>query len=338
MHVSPHQRSNNKIKFVNFILKLFYKLIEYPILLPWYVISLKRRFKISDYDRLMVINGGYPASLLCRVSCIAWRLCGKKYPAIFNYHNLVQASKWPFSIIDNKIDLAVIKSCNFFITVSEACKLTLPNRPAFKFYNKSIYIHNGINKPSFDFKNETDSKPYCLVLATYEIRKGHEYLLKAFKLVINKYPNIVLKIYGHGSKYEQKRIRDLILFYELTSNVYLNGFVDDTESLIRNSKILLIPSQSFESFGLTAIEAMSLGIPIVSTDVGGLPEVIANNGAGIVCSKDSYIDFANAIIKILSSDELMNKYSQQGESAFLHNFTSKRMSLQYSTIIKSINP
>jgi glycosyltransferase involved in cell wall biosynthesis len=286
----------------------------------------------------MVINGGYPASLLCRVSSVAWRLSGKKHSAIFNYHNLVQASKWPFSILDNKIDLAVIKSCSTFITVSEACRLTLSNRPAFKFYNNSFYIYNGINNPSFDSKNNYDSKPYCLMLATYEIRKGHEYLLKAFKIVINKYPNIILQIFGHGSKFEHKRIQDLVSFYDLTSNVFLNDFVDDTEYLIRNSKILLIPSQSFESFGLTAIEAMSIGIPIVSTDVGGLPEIIANNGAGIVCSKDSYIDFANAIIKILSSDELKNKLSKQGKSAFLNNFTSKRMSLQYSTIIKSINP
>jgi glycosyltransferase involved in cell wall biosynthesis len=323
------------------ILRLIYRVFEYPVLLPWYIINLSRRFKNSDYDQLMVINGGYPASLLCRVAAISWRLAGKKSPVVFNFHNLVQANRWPVSMIENLIDRAVIKSSKSFITVSNACRMTLFKRTSFKDYKNAFNIHNGIEQPvsigKMRVSELSDTSPYCLMLATYEPRKGHVYLLEAFKLVVSKFPDVKLRIYGYGTLNEKRKIVDLIYSLRMESNVILNEFVDNTSSLIKNAEILLIPSQAFESFGLTAIEAMSLGTPIVVTDVGGLPEVVENSGAGFVCSKDSPKDFAEAILTILASPLLSEQLSKRGLDTFMRNYTSTRMSAEYERHIKLIN-
>lgn len=336
-YISDILNKESNILF-NIIFKFIYRLFEYPIILPWYLISLTYKFKYCNCDKMMVINGGYPASLLCRASSIAWYLSGKQSRAIFNFHNLVYSSKFPFSFFDNYMDKLIIKCSHSFITVSDACRRTLYNRPAFINYTKSFYIHNGINH---NFNNKIEqfqipTKPYCLMLATYEPRKGHEYLLKAFKLVLKSFPDVELKIFGYGKQIEKDKIIDLISSLKLEDRVNLYEFVDNSQHLISNSKILLIPSQAFESFGLTAIEAMSFGIPIVSTDVGGLPEVISNSGAGLICSKNSHVEFANAIVLILSSPKLEKSFSEQGLITFHNNFTAKKMSIQYAKHFKSI--
>lgn len=53
---------------------LLERILQYPVLFPWYVLTLSLHFRRSAFDRLMVVNGGYPASLLCRAAVIAWVL------------------------------------------------------------------------------------------------------------------------------------------------------------------------------------------------------------------------------------------------------------------------
>ena len=71
--------------FVTAIFGLGYRIFQYPVLLPWYILSLTLYFRRSNFDHLMVVNGGYPASLLCRCAAIAWRFAGKKPLAVFNF-------------------------------------------------------------------------------------------------------------------------------------------------------------------------------------------------------------------------------------------------------------
>ena len=97
--------------------------------------------------------------------------------------------------------------------------------------------------------------------------------------------------------------------------------------------MLLVPSQAFESFGLTIIEAMSVGVPVVATDVGGIPEVLGNNVGGYVCSKDSPIQFADAAIKVLRNQELAKEIGEQGRARFESLFMNTVMSKEYEKVL-----
>ena len=72
----------------------------------------------------------------------------------------------------------------------------------------------------------------------------------------------------------------------------MNKFNENNFGLISNCDLLVIPSQKYESFGYTAIEAMSLKKPVVSTNCGGLREVIENNITGYVINKNNPKIFA----------------------------------------------
>jgi glycosyltransferase involved in cell wall biosynthesis len=289
----------------------------------------------------MVVNGGYPASLLCRCAVIAWKISGKQPLAILNIHNSATNPPWYFRAPESLIDQAVICSSSSIVNVSQASLETLNNRKAFVGCKKLRFIHNGIEEPrpphsateEVGSLEETDDC-YCLMLATYQRYKGHDYLLKAFKNVVKEFPNCHLQIYGFEKTHEKLRVAIMVNQLSLEKNVSLNDFIHETKLLIQNAEIVVVPSQAFESFGLTIIEAMALGTPVVATNVGGLPEVVADSNAGYICSKNDPNEFAIAMKRILGDQSLAAELGRNGRRFFKERFTAKRMANQYEKIIK----
>ena len=326
---------------VRAFLVLAFRILQYPVLFAWYLITLTLIFRGSNFDRLMVVNGGYPASLLCRCAAIAWRLSGKRPLATFNFHNSTTKPPWYFGFPEYLIDLAVIWSTAHIVSVSKDCLTTLNERRAFLGCSKLLYIYNGIEDMrliSKDVKgvirNKHPIERYCLMLATYEPRKGHTFLLQAFKNVVEDFPDVRLQIYGYGEPHEKQRVANEVECLELENNVSLNDFTLDTDSLIANASVLVVPSQAYESFGLTIIEAMAFGIPVVTTNVGGMPEVLADSHAGYVCSKDDPTAFAEAIKKILGEPDLAAEQGRNGRQAFEQRFTARAMACSYRGLMK----
>jgi glycosyltransferase involved in cell wall biosynthesis len=98
--------------------------------------------------------------------------------------------------------------------------------------------------------------------------------------------------------------------------------------------MLVVPSQSYESFGLTIIEAMSLGIPIVATNVGGIPEVLEGSGAGFVSGRDDVSKFSDCMMRILNNPELRVSMRIAGQKEYLNRFTAERMAREYFDLMK----
>jgi glycosyltransferase involved in cell wall biosynthesis len=318
---------------------LGYRILQYPVLLPWYIVSLVVFFRRHDFDRVMVVNGGYPASLLCRCAAIAWRFSGKKPLATFTFHNSATRPPWYYFLPEYLIDRLVIDSSRHIVSVSSNCLDSLKIRNAFRAGAKLRFIYNGIADPASRANGTGGAQgrdpdvPYCLMLATYEPRKGHVFLLRAFRLVANDFPGVRLCIYGFGSPEQKQVVTDEVKSLSLEHHVSLNDFTTETGPLISNARVLVVPSQAFESFGLTIIEAMAFGTPVVTTDVGGMPEVLAGSHAGYVCPKDDPVAFADAIKRILGNPSLAADLGRNGRQTFEQRFTSSIMAKQYQVMI-----
>ena len=146
-------------------------------------------------------------------------------------------------------------------------------------------------------------------------------------------PNVFLKIYGYGTKKEFDIVKEIVQELSLEKKVELNEFTDNNFDLILNADLVVVPSQSFESFGLTIIESMALGVPVVVTDVGGMPEVLANTNAGFICSKEDPSKFAEKIIKILKDSSLRVDLKHNGRIAYEKKYTAKIMSSKYFQLL-----
>ena len=333
----------NNLIVCRIFLKVLLQILKYPFFFPWYVLKLSFFFIRSDFDRLMLINGGYPGSLICCCASIAWFIAGKKPLAVMNFHSLAKKPFWATYFFEYFIDLLIIKSISHIISVSNFCLKSLTFRPAFLSYKKLFYIHNGIQDPLKLKKNmnlintkKLESAQYCLMLATYHKYKGYDFIFKTFEIVLKDFPNVKLKIYGHGMPHEKKIILNKNKRLNLENNVILSDFTSNIADLYASATVLVVPSQNYESFGLTIIEAMSFGLPVVTTNVGGMPEVIGDSNAGYVCSKDNPVEFAFAIKKILRNPKLANKLGKNGRRAYEKRFSSSNMSKEYNQLLKNL--
>jgi glycosyltransferase involved in cell wall biosynthesis len=97
----------------------------------------------------------------------------------------------------------------------------------------------------------------------------------------------------------------------------------------------LVPSQKLESFGYAALEAMVLKKPVISTNCGGLPEVVKNNFNGFIVNKKNYKEFAKKIYLLANNHKLRIKMGQNGHKRYLKFFQAKDMSKKYSDLIKN---
>jgi colanic acid/amylovoran biosynthesis glycosyltransferase len=92
----------------------------------------------------------------------------------------------------------------------------------------------------------------------------------------------------------------------------------------------LVPSQEFESFGLVIIEAMALGIPVITTDVGGIPEIMKKGNFGFKVSKSNHKEFAEAMLVISSlSRQEVQFLRHNAKTTYEKYFTAKFMAQQY---------
>ena len=114
-------------------------------------------------------------------------------------------------------------------------------------------------------------------------------------------PNIRCACIGKGPLYNECRKK--ILELDLQNNIELLGFMENPYKILKNSKLLCIPSD-WEGYGMVAVEALSLGVPVVSSGVGGLKDIVTKE-SGKICDKDE--EFVKEIIELVHNREYQEK-------------------------------
>lgn len=296
-------------------------------------VLLNSKFKSLGCDELMIVNGGYPGSLLCQAAVYSWNRTFNKKP-VYNFHNY--ANNKPSSSFEAKNDKYIINHVSCFVTVSNSCASSLRNRLGFSGADIR-YIYNGIKDPTENYI-EVDRliKPrYCLILATYEARKGHKFAITVFEKVLHKFKDLQLHCFGYGRQHEIESLNKLIREKRLQNNIFLHSFSENKFNLIRNCEVLLVPSQSHESFGLTIIEAMAFGKPVVITDTGGIPEVVGQEMAELICNKNDSNGFANTIIRLVSDEAYYDNIADRCRKRFASSFKVENMVINYKKIMEN---
>jgi len=324
------------------IKKTFYPILGY-FSICFNVLAFRNLLTRTNAQVMMVINGGYPGADSCRAAAISWRLFAGKGKSIHNFHNISQKAPWYLFIQENIIDWILCKCVSQFVTVSKAAADSISVRNIIFRKNITRYIYNGINVPSsvINFEGNirdelgiSETTPLCLLLATYEPRKGHYFLFTAFKKVIAKVPNAHLLVCGYGLPEEINLVSKYIRDMELGDHIHLMGFKSDISNLFNNADVLLVSSQSYESFGFTSVEAMARKVPVVATDVGGIPEVVINGEGGYCVSRNDSTVYADNIIKLLENEDLRKEQGLRGYKRFKELFTAETMALKYAEIIQ----
>ncbi len=131
-------------------------------------------------------------------------------------------------------------------------------------------------------------------------------IIKIFAKIAQHIPAKLLMV-GDGP--EKERAEELCVELNITEKVIFFGNSHEINSILSNSDLFLLPSET-ESFGLAALEAMAWGVPVISSNTGGLPEVNFDGISGYLSPVGNIDEMANNALKILKDENILNNFKQ----------------------------
>jgi glycosyltransferase involved in cell wall biosynthesis len=154
--------------------------------------------------------------------------------------------------------------------------------------------------------------------------KGYEELIGAMREVIREGFDVKLAlvgddIYSHSKSYKQKLL-SLVDSTGLKDRIIFTGYRENIPELLASFDIFALPSRS-EGFGRVNLEAMAMRKPVISTNVGGIPEVVLDGVTGILVHPGNSLELAHAIIRLLNDRELRESLGREGRRRVEEHFT-----------------
>lgn len=263
-------------RIVEKIVAVMRRLCEY-LILPFEVLRLRRNLLIPPRSNVLVVNGGYPGSYTAIAASIAF---SKRNTVSLNIHNLAvprTLASWPF---DSIIDWLVRRRVRTIIGVSRMCETSLKSR----FSSQSIpsaVVYNAVETasvvPSAPSVKRSFRRPIVLgLVGTLDHRKGHVFAIKLLAQLQEALPSttFLLRFVGSDPYHLQDELKELATSLEVIDRVQFVGYRTSHSDIYSDLDFVLVPSTSFESFGLVAIEAVAAGVHVLASSAGALPEIL----------------------------------------------------------------
>ena len=148
-----------------------------------------------------------------------------------------------------------------------------------------------------------------------EKHKGFHHLIEAFRQVKEKYANAFLILVGKGSQRTTLETQVSGLG-EIASSIRFMGHQTDIDPLLMSFDALVLPSKTkYETFGQSLIEAMAFYVPVIGSDVGGIPEIINHGENGLLVPPGDEASLAEALLKLINDDKLRRRLARAGRQS-----------------------
>ena len=287
-----------------------YPLFKYP---PYESALTSKLVDVIRFEKLDVLHLHYaiPHASAAHMAQMILKEEGIHIPFITTLHgtDITLVGKDPFF---KPIITFSINNSSAVTTVSESLK-------------KETYEH-------FDIKNGIDVIPnfICLEDKTFNIQRDK--FAKEDELIICHVSNFrqvkrvqdVIKVFAKvrtkikakliliGDGPERDNMEILCRELNTCSDTTFTGYVNNTTELLSICDLFILPSET-ESFGLAALEAMAVGVPVISTNTGGIPEVNKHNFSGMTSNVGDIEDMAKNAIEILSDLDKLNSFKRNAK-------------------------
>jgi len=207
----------------------------------------------------------------------------------------------------NRADVFLSKFVKKIISISEYARHDYIQSGVLP--SKCIKIYNGIDLIKFSNKKiKTNNKIIVGNIGRLEAWKGQHVLLKAIPLILLKQTNVQFVFVGNGSK--KKYYIELSKELGIQSNVTFLNSTDDIIEVFKTFNIFVHTSIEPEPFGRVIIEAMAMGLPVISTNIGGPKEIISNNINGYLIKPDDPELLSEKIIHLITHPEIRFKFGK----------------------------
>ena len=185
--------------------------------------------------------------------------------------------------------------------------------------NSLVTIHNGIKDIPTDVANPSVQPPRLIMVARFNEPKDQGTLLKAIACL--SFP-FHLDFVGSGASMES--CQALAESLGVKDKVSFLGDRTDVPQLLAQSQIFILTTH-YEGLPISILEAMRAGLPVIATEVNGIPEEVENGKTGLLVPDKDIKEVAKALSILIESPELRQQMGEAGRKKFLEEFTIERM-------------
>lgn len=262
----------------------------------------------------------------------------KRPPVISKFYTagLVYGKKFPWMLNH------IVKKSNYVVTNS---KFTLDTFKSLCTHEHAQYSDFLYDLPKIKPVKRKKHKGFnVLFVGRLVERKGVKYLIDAvYSLQKNGHKDIMLHVVGDGMLRQefQKLVDDCEMGY---INIYGRVSEEYLRDLYSEADVFVLPAivdkkGDTEGLGVVNLEAMSSGIPVIASDVGGIPEVIKHEETGLLVKQKNAQELVDAILRLKESPDFAEKLAKQGQEYVENNFNWDKIIEKYREIIDGVlNP
>lgn len=235
-----------------------------------------------------------------------------------------------------------LKAAKFVITVSEYNRKYLSEIAGNYDGKREIHIvHYGIDLKSFFpiTNKEEKNQPIILSVGRLVEKKGFPYLIKACKILVEKGCKFHCQIVGDGPL--RSLLENLIVQNDISEYVELVGvvFQERIREYFNRAEIFVLPcviAADGDRDGVpnVLIEAMAMNIPVISTDIIGIPELIRDGKEGLLVPQKDEMALADAIALLIENNDLRQSFGSDGRTRIETDFNLAKTSAQLSKIFR----
>lgn len=231
-------------------------------------------------------------------------------------------------------------SAEKIITISDYNKKYLCERFGIR-PEKIKVIHVGVSKKRFGKADTAKSGNKIITVARLVEKKGLEDLIESLKILKDSRIDFSLTIVGKGPLKEglSSSIKDAGLSDRVSFRAELDD--DELDGLLREASLFVLPciktdDDDLDGTPMALMEAMASGLPVVSTDVSGIPEVVEDGVTGILVPQKKPSEFAAAMKKILEDSSMAKVMGAAGRKKIFSEFDAKDSASRLVSVWESI--
>ena len=269
-----------------------------------YVLSLLAR--VYKYDVIHVFSASYVSFVIAPTPAI---LIGKLYrrKVLLNYHSGEaedHLQRWRRSAIPTiKLADTVIVPSEYLLRVFDQFGLT------------TQVIYNLVDTGKLRFRDRIPLRPVFLANRNFEVHYGVDRVLRAFRIIQDKLPESKLDVVGDGS---QRHALEALAHELGLRNTTFRGQIDPSLMPdVYDAADIYLNASEIDNQPLSIMEAFACGLPIVTTDAGGIPDMVSDGVTGRLIPRGDYVQMAERAIGLLKNESETRQMVERGRQECL---------------------
>jgi L-malate glycosyltransferase len=253
-----------------------------------YVLSLLAR--VYKYDVIHVFSASYASFVIAPTPAI---VIGKLYrrKVLLNYHSGEaedHLQRWRSAVPTLRLADTLIVPSDYLVRVFDQFGLT------------AHAIYNLVDTGKLRFRDRIPLRPKFLSNRNFEVHYGVDRILRAFKIIQERFPEAALEVVGDGS--QRRALETLAQELELRNITFRGQVNPNLIGDVYDAADIYLNASEIDNQPLSILEAFLCGLPIVTTDAGGIPYMVEDRRTAMMVPRGDYVQLAERAIELLSHE------------------------------------